>query len=368
MQVRLERIGQAAHVALRGVGREGVAFVGDDVTVGHGAVFESCEIRRGALIGMNAVLLHHCIIGEESLVAAGSVVPEGMEVPRRTRVAGAPARVRKELTGESAGWIARSPGHYVELSRAYLREGIGRPEWLRDAGIDVRHARPGVGANLQDHLQLRMAFKIRHALTLNTLLGSWWHKALMGCQYAWSRSGAMTMPPSQLGAFTRSDASQATPNIEYHVQPISLDKFGDPPHRFNAFTASACNLRPTSRGHVRITTADARAHPEISPNYLIQHQYSTQINIGAYGAYTLPEVNSRTITDLKVSLGCWYRLDDSFIITTGFSSAAWDVGFSYDANSSSLERSFQGASAYEFSLAYRINIVKQVKKFATPLI
>lgn len=107
---------------------------------------------------------------------------------------------------------------------------------------------------------------------------------------------------------------------------------------------------------------------EISPNYLIQHQYSTQINIGAYGAYTLPEVNSRTITDLKVSLGCWYRLDDSFIITTGFSTQEWNIGFSYDANSSSLERNFQGASAYEFSFAYRINIIKQIKKFATPLI
>lgn len=107
---------------------------------------------------------------------------------------------------------------------------------------------------------------------------------------------------------------------------------------------------------------------EISPNYLIQHQHTTQINVGAYGGYTLPQVNSKTISDLKVSLGCWYRLGDSFIITTGFSSSAWDVGFSYDANSSSLERNFQGANAFEISLAYRINILKQVKKFATPLI
>lgn len=107
---------------------------------------------------------------------------------------------------------------------------------------------------------------------------------------------------------------------------------------------------------------------EISPNYLVQHQHTTQLNIGAYGAYTLPEVKSKTITDLKVSLGCWYRLEDSVIITTGFSTAGWDIGFSYDANSFSLERSFQGASAYELSLAYRINVIKQVKKFATPLI
>ncbi|HUG40035.1 MAG TPA: gamma carbonic anhydrase family protein [Longimicrobiales bacterium] len=110
------------------VSEQGPTVVGDDVTIGHGAVFESCEVRRGALIGMNAVLLHHCVIGEESLVAAGSVVPEGMEVPPRTLVAGAPARVRKELSGESAGWITHSPGHYVDLARAYLDQGIGRPE------------------------------------------------------------------------------------------------------------------------------------------------------------------------------------------------------------------------------------------------
>ena len=109
------------------VSEQGPTVVGDDVTVGHGAVFESCEIRRGALIGMNAVLLHHCVIGEEALVAAGSVVPEGLEVPPRTLVAGTPARIRKELSGESAGWIARSAGHYVELSRSYLEQGIGRP-------------------------------------------------------------------------------------------------------------------------------------------------------------------------------------------------------------------------------------------------
>jgi len=146
--------------------------------------------------------------------------------------------------------------------------GIGPGALLHSHGIPVAHDLAGVGESLQDHLQLRMAFKVKHALTLNTMLGSWWKKALMGCQYAWSRSGAMTMPPSQMGAFTKSDPSQPTPNLEYHVQPISLDKFGDPPHPFNAFTASTCNLRPTSRGHVRIKSADPRAYPAIAPNYL----------------------------------------------------------------------------------------------------
>jgi carbonic anhydrase/acetyltransferase-like protein (isoleucine patch superfamily) len=107
------------------VSARGPTLVGDEVTVGHGATFESCEIRRRALIGMNAVILHGAVIGEESLVAALSVVPEGMIVPARTLVAGAPARIRKELTGESADWVARSAEHYVELAAQYRAQGIG---------------------------------------------------------------------------------------------------------------------------------------------------------------------------------------------------------------------------------------------------
>lgn len=107
------------------VSDSGPSVVGDDVTVGHGAAFESCEIRDGALIGMNAVLLHHSVVGTESLVAALSVVPAGMEVPPRTLVAGAPARIRKSLEGASADWIREGGQHYVDLSRAYREEGIG---------------------------------------------------------------------------------------------------------------------------------------------------------------------------------------------------------------------------------------------------
>lgn len=110
------------------VSARGATIVGDEVTVGHGAVFESCEIRRGCLIGMNAVILHGAVIDEYALVAAMSVVPEGMEVPRSTLVAGIPARVRKELTGESAHWVRDSAQHYVELSRSWLEEGIGRAD------------------------------------------------------------------------------------------------------------------------------------------------------------------------------------------------------------------------------------------------
>ena len=146
--------------------------------------------------------------------------------------------------------------------------GIGQPDRLQALGIRVRHALRGVGENLQDHLQLRTVVKVEGVRTLNTQAATWWGKLGIGLQYAFNQSGPMRMAPSQLGAFARSDDSQARANIEYHVQPLSLDKFGDPLHSFNAFTASACNLRPTSRGSVHIEQADFRSAPRIAPNYL----------------------------------------------------------------------------------------------------
>ncbi len=146
--------------------------------------------------------------------------------------------------------------------------GIGPGALLQQHGIGVVLDAPGVGANLQDHLQLRMAFKVQNVLTLNTLANSWLGKAKMGLGYALFRRGPLTMAPSQMGAFARSDPAQSSANIEYHVQPLSLDKFGDPLHKFPAFTASVCNLRPTSRGTVQIKSADPLAHPAIKLNYL----------------------------------------------------------------------------------------------------
>jgi len=146
--------------------------------------------------------------------------------------------------------------------------GIGPAGLLQKHGIAVRHDLPGVGGNLQDHLQLRMAFRVRDVLTVNELFHSWLGKARMALEYALFRTGPLTMAPSQLGIFTRSSPEQATPNIEYHIQPVSLDRFGEPPHKFPAFTASVANLRPTSRGSVRIASSDPRAAPAIDPNYL----------------------------------------------------------------------------------------------------
>ena len=146
--------------------------------------------------------------------------------------------------------------------------GIGPGALLQAHGIPVVHALPGVGENLHDHLQVRMMYKVRHVRTLNERANSLVGKALMGLEYLLFRTGPLTMPPSQLGAFAKSDPGQASANIEWHVQPLSLDKFGDPLHPFPAITPSVCNLRPTSRGHVRIASPDPHAHPAISVNYL----------------------------------------------------------------------------------------------------
>jgi len=179
-----------------------------------------------------------------------------------------------EFFGDGKLWSAQSARETLLAagaigSPAILQQsGIGAAAHLHGVGVAVEHDLPGVGENLQDHLQIRSAFKISGASTLNQMAGSWLGKARIGLEYMLRQSGPMSMAPSQLGAFTRSDAAQKTPNLQYHVQPLSLEKFGDPLHAFPAFTASVCNLRPTSRGHVRIASGDPLAAPRITPNYL----------------------------------------------------------------------------------------------------
>ncbi|MGX7003020.1 GMC family oxidoreductase [Caballeronia sp. KNU42] len=146
--------------------------------------------------------------------------------------------------------------------------GIGPSSLLQKVGVGVVQHTPGVGANLQDHLQIRAVYKVSGAQTLNTLASSAIGKARIGIEYALRRSGPMSMAPSQLGAFARSDPSRAHPNLQYHVQPLSLEAFGQPLHTFPAFTASVANLNPTSRGTVQIKTSNFEDAPAISPNYL----------------------------------------------------------------------------------------------------
>ena len=146
--------------------------------------------------------------------------------------------------------------------------GIGDASHLARLNIPLVLDMPAVGANLQDHLQIRAVYKVQGAKTLNTLSNSLWGKALIGMEYLFTRSGPMSMAPSQLGAFTKSDPSQPHANLEYHVQPLSLGAFGENLHSFPAFTVSVCNLNPTSRGTVRIVSPQASAAPAIAPNYL----------------------------------------------------------------------------------------------------
>ncbi|NHO64491.1 choline dehydrogenase [Aestuariicella hydrocarbonica] len=160
----------------------------------------------------------------------------------------------------SAGAVA-SP-QILQLS------GVGNGKHLAEHHIALRHHLPGVGENLQDHLQIRSVYKVSNTVTLNQRVNSLMGKAAMGLEYLLFKRGPLTMPPSQLGAFAKSDPSQPSANMEWHVQPLSLDKFGEPLHTFNAITPAVCNLRPTSRGHIRLRTGQLGTPPVITLNYL----------------------------------------------------------------------------------------------------
>ena len=171
------------------------------------------------------------------------------------------------VTATATREVALSAGS-IGSAQILQLSGIGAADSLKQNGVEVTHDLPGVGANLQDHLQIRSVYKVKHAKTLNTLANSWWGKAKIGLEYAMSRSGPMSMAPSQLGAFTKSDAAREWANIQYHVQPLSLDAFGEPLHKFPAITASVCNLNPSSRGSVTLKSPDFKVPPAIAPNYL----------------------------------------------------------------------------------------------------
>jgi choline dehydrogenase-like flavoprotein len=186
-------------------------------------------------------------------------------------------------SGEATGVIFRRSGqrHFARARREVVLSagavmspvllelsGIGAAERLKGLGISVAHDLPGVGENLQDHLQLRPIYKVTGVRTLNGDYAKLWRRAMMGLEYALLRRGPLTMAPSQVGAFAKSSPDYATANIEFHFQPLSLDKWGDGLHPFEAFTASVANLRPASRGSVHAASADPMAPPAIRPNYL----------------------------------------------------------------------------------------------------
>ncbi|MEM7280835.1 MAG: GMC family oxidoreductase, partial [Pseudomonadota bacterium] len=186
----------------------------------------------------------------------------------KPRCSGVRIRRKGELqTVVAAREVVLSAGS-IGSTQILQLSGIGPGQHLRELDIDVVRDAPGVGHNLQDHLQIRTVFKVKNALTMNTLAATTLGKAKIALEYLLRRSGPMSMAPSQLGAFSRSDASQTHPNLEYHVQPLSLEAFGEDLHDFPAFTASVCNLNPTSRGSVMINSSDIDQPPVIAPNYL----------------------------------------------------------------------------------------------------
>jgi choline dehydrogenase len=207
----------------------------------------------------------------------------GIATRKNLRVVTGAETMRLEFDGRRAtGLVFREDGvqHRVSAGQTILAagainspkilelSGIGRPDLLSSIGVDVRHALPGVGENLQDHLQIRTVFKVANAATLNQRYHNLISRASMGLEYALKRSGPLSMAPSQLGIFARSDPRLATPDLEYHVQPLSTDRLGEPLHRFPAVTVSVCNLRPESRGTVHMGSSDAREAAKIRPNYL----------------------------------------------------------------------------------------------------
>ena len=171
------------------------------------------------------------------------------------------------VTVRASGEVVLSAGA-IGSPQILQLSGIGPAELLQSHGIEVVKDMPGVGENLQDHLQIRAVYKIENAKSMNTMANSLFGKAKIGLEYVLTRSGPMSMAPSQLGAFTRSDPSRPHANLEYHVQRLSLDALGEDLHPFPAMTASVCNLNPTSRGHVRIKSNSVDDAPEIAPNYL----------------------------------------------------------------------------------------------------
>jgi len=245
----------------------GIARI-DDFNCGdnEGSCYFHVNQRRGRRWSAATAFLKP-VLGRANLRLETDVLVEGLAFEGRRAAAVRFRRAGALITARCRGEIVLCAGS-IGSPHILLLSGVGPEQHLRELGIPIVLARPGVGANLQDHLQLRLIYRVTGVRTLNEVYHSWLGRAAMGVEYALFRRGPLTMAPSQLGLFTRSDPSRERANIQFHVQPLSLDKFGDPLHTFPAFTASVCNLQPTSRGSVRLRSAEAGAKPVIQPGYL----------------------------------------------------------------------------------------------------
>ena len=245
-----------------GVPRTDNFNTGDNEGVGYFHVNQKRGVRMSTARAFLKPVLGRPNLRLETGVLVEKIVFEG------TRAVGVRFRQNGRLVEARAkGEIVLSAGA-IGSPQILQLSGVGPGEWLGDAGIAPVRDMPGVGRNLQDHLQQRAIYKVAGAKTLNTTYHSLIGRALMGMEYALFQTGPLTMAPSQLGIFTMSSPDHERANIEFHVQPLSLDRFGEPLHRFAAITVSACNLRPTSRGTIRLRSTDPADKPVIAPNYL----------------------------------------------------------------------------------------------------
>ncbi len=265
----LDAFAEAAHQA--GLPRSDDFNRGDNEGVGYFEVNQKAGIRWNATKAFLRPVQHRPnlkvwtgatvvrLLFDDALSTDGGVTVGGVEV--------VPPRGTELLQLRATGEVVMCTGA-IGTPTLLQRSGIGPAPLLQQHAIKPQLILPGVGENLQDHLQIRAVFAVEGVPTLNSIANTAWGKAKIGLEYLMSRSGPMSMAPSQLGAFTRSDPARAHPNLQYHVQPLSLDAFGQPLHRYDAFTASVCNLNPTSRGTVRLRSASLDDAPSIAPNYL----------------------------------------------------------------------------------------------------
>ena len=262
-RVRWDVLDAVARAATEmGVPATGDFNTGDNSGVGPFHVNQKRGRRWSSARGFLKPVLHRPNLRLETGVLAETVLFDGV---RATGV-----RYRRDgqvVEARARGEVILAAGS-IGSARILQLSGVGPAEWLEDRGVPVVLDRQGVGRNLQDHLQQRAIFKVSGVRTLNETYASLIRRGLMGAEYALLRTGPLTMAPSQLGIFTTSSPEHERPNLQFHVQPLSLDKFGDPLHRFPAITLAACNLRPTSRGTVRLRSADPADPPMIAPGYL----------------------------------------------------------------------------------------------------
>ncbi|MGM4928831.1 GMC family oxidoreductase [Tardiphaga sp. 619_E2_N8_5] len=256
----LDAVGNAA--AEMGIRKTADFNTGDNEGIGYFHVNQKRGRRWSSARGFLKPALHRPNLRLETKVMVDRLIVEnGRAVGVRFIQNG------QEMEARAKGEVILCAGA-VGSPHLLQRSGIGPAEWLSAAGVDVTLDRQGVGRNLQDHLQQRAIYKVSGVRTLNETYYNLFRRGWMGVDYALRRRGPLTMAPSQLGIFTRSDAHRERANIQFHVQPLSLDKFGDPLHRFPAITIAACNLQPTSRGEIKLRSAKPDDAPAIAPHYL----------------------------------------------------------------------------------------------------